>query len=156
MTSSNGNIFRVTDLLCGEFSAHRWIPRTKTCDAELWTNGRVNNPRTGDLRRHLAHYDVTVMGKFLTHPCGGDICVKYGGLIPWLTLIMHCFLIVNQWTLVFNKGFTNLLRTSVCEMVPMFQIFNSRKRTILSRVVSTEVLYFIIHRHVLLWFCTFV
>ena len=29
MTSSNGNIFRVTDLLCGEFTGHRWIPRTK-------------------------------------------------------------------------------------------------------------------------------
>ena len=29
MTLSNGNIFRVTDLLCGEFSRHRWILRTK-------------------------------------------------------------------------------------------------------------------------------
>ena len=36
MTSSNGNIFRVTDHLCGEFTGHRWIPRTKACDAELW------------------------------------------------------------------------------------------------------------------------
>ena len=36
MTSSNGNIFRVTGLLCGEFTGHRWIPRTKACDAELW------------------------------------------------------------------------------------------------------------------------
>ena len=27
MTSSNGNIFRVTDPLCGEFTGHRWIPR---------------------------------------------------------------------------------------------------------------------------------
>ena len=26
MTSSNGNIFRVTGLLCGEFTGHRWIP----------------------------------------------------------------------------------------------------------------------------------
>ena len=29
MTSSNGNIFRVTDLLCGEFTGLRWILRTK-------------------------------------------------------------------------------------------------------------------------------
>ena len=29
MTSSNGNIFRVTGHLCGEFTGHRWIPRTK-------------------------------------------------------------------------------------------------------------------------------
>ena len=35
MTSSNGNIFRVTDHLCGEFTVHRWIPRTKASDAEL-------------------------------------------------------------------------------------------------------------------------
>ena len=36
MTSSNGNIFRVTGHLCGEFTGPRWIPRTKTSDAELW------------------------------------------------------------------------------------------------------------------------
>ena len=34
--TSNGNIFRVTDPLCWEFSGHRWIPRTKASDAELW------------------------------------------------------------------------------------------------------------------------
>ena len=33
MTSSNRNIFRVTDPLCGEFTGHRWIPRTKASDA---------------------------------------------------------------------------------------------------------------------------
>ena len=36
MTSSNGNIFRVTGHLCGEFTGPRWIPRTKVSDAELW------------------------------------------------------------------------------------------------------------------------
>ena len=36
MTSSTGNIFRVTGLLCGEFTGHRWIPRTKVSDAKLW------------------------------------------------------------------------------------------------------------------------
>ena len=36
MTSSNGNIFRVTGLLCGEFAGHRWIPFTTASDAELW------------------------------------------------------------------------------------------------------------------------
>ena len=36
MTSSNGNIFRVTGHLCGEFTSPRWIPRTKAIDAELW------------------------------------------------------------------------------------------------------------------------
>ena len=36
MTSSNGNIFRVTGHLCGEFTCPRWIPRTKASNAELW------------------------------------------------------------------------------------------------------------------------
>ena len=35
MTLSNGNIFRVTGPLCGEFTGHRWIPLTKASDAEL-------------------------------------------------------------------------------------------------------------------------
>ena len=69
MTSSNGNIFRVTDHLCGEFTGHRWIPRTKAINAELWyflwsvpwINSWVNNRKAGDLRRNRAHYDVIVM-----------------------------------------------------------------------------------------------
>ena len=36
MTSSNGNIFRITGSLCGEFTGHRWIPRTKASDAQHW------------------------------------------------------------------------------------------------------------------------
>ena len=36
MTLSNGNIFRVTGPLCGEFSGHLSIPLTKASDAEFW------------------------------------------------------------------------------------------------------------------------
>ena len=36
MTSSYGNIFRVTGHLCGEFTGHRWIPLTKATDVEIW------------------------------------------------------------------------------------------------------------------------
>ena len=35
----------------GEFTGPRWIPRKKASDTE----------EAGDLRRHRAHYDVTVM-----------------------------------------------------------------------------------------------
>ena len=35
-TSSNGNIFRVTGPLCGDFPGQRWIPLTKASDTELW------------------------------------------------------------------------------------------------------------------------
>ena len=36
MMTSNGSIFRVTGPLCGEYTGHRWISRTKTSDTELW------------------------------------------------------------------------------------------------------------------------
>ena len=37
VTPSNGNIVRVTGPLHGEFTDHRWIPRTKASDTELWS-----------------------------------------------------------------------------------------------------------------------
>ena len=36
ITSSNGNIFRVTGPLCGEFTGQGWIPITKASDTERW------------------------------------------------------------------------------------------------------------------------
>ena len=55
MTSSNGNIFRVTGHLCGEFTGPRWTPCTKASDAELWwflqvdlrLNKRLSKPSWG-------------------------------------------------------------------------------------------------------------
>ena len=46
MTSSNGNIFRVTGHLWGEFTGPRWIPHTKASDAGLWCffDLRLNKP----------------------------------------------------------------------------------------------------------------
>ena len=67
MTSSDGNNFRVTGPFCWEFTGHRWIPRTKASDAELWCfpfasiNGSVNNREASEFRCQCAHYDVTVM-----------------------------------------------------------------------------------------------
>ena len=83
MTSSNGNIFRATGPLCGEFTGNGWIPRTKASDAELWcflwsapwTNSWGNNREVGGLRHHRAHYDVIVMRKESSN----------GACINWLT-----------------------------------------------------------------------
>ena len=68
-TSSNGNIFRVTGHLCGEFTGPRWIPYTEASDAELWcfpwsvpeqtVEKTLETP--SDLRGHRTHHDVTVM-----------------------------------------------------------------------------------------------
>ena len=44
MTSSNGNIFRVTGHLCGEFTGHRWIPaqRPVTRSFDVFFDLRLN------------------------------------------------------------------------------------------------------------------
>ena len=92
------DIFRVTDHLCEEYTGHRWIPLTKASNAELWcflwTNGWVNNRDAGDLRRHRAHYDVTLMvsqGQF-RHSRHSHICLNVnettlinGTSITWIT-----------------------------------------------------------------------
>ena len=63
MTSSNGNIFCVIGPLCGELTGHWWIPFTKALMILIcvWINGWTKHRDAGDLRRHRAHYDVTVM-----------------------------------------------------------------------------------------------
>ena len=68
MTSSNGNIFRITGHLCGEFTGLRWIPHKGQWRGALMfslicarINDWVNNREAGDLRRRRVHYDVTVM-----------------------------------------------------------------------------------------------
>ena len=90
MTSSNGNIFRVTGHLCGEFTGHGWIPRSKAGKRNFdvffdlrWINGRANDREAGDLRRHCAHYVVTVMQHHLdnkTHMFRSDESVLPNGL----------------------------------------------------------------------------
>ena len=70
ITSSNGNIFRVTGPLCGEFTGRSPVnsPHKSQWRGALmfslicaWTNDRVNNRDAGNLRRHRPHYDVIVI-----------------------------------------------------------------------------------------------
>ena len=70
MTSSIGNVFRVTGPLCGEFTGpgefptQRPVTRSEALMFSLicvWINGWVNNREAGDLRCNRGHYDVTVM-----------------------------------------------------------------------------------------------
>ena len=51
LTSSNGNIFRVTGPLGGEFTSHRWIPLTEASDAEfdVFFDLRLNKPLSKQL-----------------------------------------------------------------------------------------------------------
>ena len=82
MTSSNGNIFRVTGHLCGEFTGLRWIPRTKASDAScgvfnLRPNKRLSKQSWGwwfeTLRRPLGPHsnEFSILIVFaLIHPLG--------------------------------------------------------------------------------------
>ena len=86
--ASNGNIFRVTSPLCGEFPGppgnfphkgqwHGALMFSLIC---AWTNGLVNNRNVGDLRRHRSHYSATVMwDRSLTKviPSPFLCCVRY-------------------------------------------------------------------------------
>ena len=66
MTSSNGDILRITGPLWGELTGRWWItPHIDQWRWALmfsficaWTNCRANNPDASDLRCHHAHYDI--------------------------------------------------------------------------------------------------
>ena len=66
MTSSNGKISALLAFcegnppVTGEFPSQRPVTRSFDVFFDL-CNGRANNRDGGDLRRHRAHYDVTVM-----------------------------------------------------------------------------------------------
>ena len=70
------NIFRFTVPLCGEFTAHRWIPFTKATEACVFfdlrlVNRWVNNREAGALIRRRIHYDVIVMVCY--HSCNNPV-----------------------------------------------------------------------------------
>ena len=58
MTSSNGNIFRITGHLCGKFTGHWWIPHTNASDVELrcflWSI--LSRPRCVQVLRELVDH----------------------------------------------------------------------------------------------------
>ena len=77
MTSSNGNIFPL--LRKGQ---RRGALVFFIC---AWTNGWSNNRGAGDLGRHCAHYDVTVMAFFFI--CSNErIRARVRVLLPWNNL----------------------------------------------------------------------
>ena len=62
MTSANGNIFRVTGHLCGDFPHEgQWRGAFMFSLNCTWINRWVNTREAGDFRRRRAHYDVIVM-----------------------------------------------------------------------------------------------
>ena len=119
MTSSNGNIFRVPGPLCGVFTGHRWIHRTKASNAELrwilwsvpWINGWVNNREAGDLRRYRAHYDVIVI-----------VHVVETYIILWC-LLLYCQSFANCKFSLFFKWVWNSLMFGLALSVVNWKVF---------------------------------
>ena len=74
MTSSNGNIFRVT--VKGQRRGALMF--SFIC---VWKSGLANNREAGDLKRHHAHYDAIVMN--------------------WYRLL--CICVWNQWSFAFSE-----------------------------------------------------
>ena len=119
MTSSNGNISRVTGPLCGEFTGHRWISLTKAGDAELlcffwstpWINGWVNNREAGDLGSHRAHYDIIVMQRWPFLCCWSFVRI----IRKWLVhssykrpVIRSEFHIMKSWVTSINMVYRSM------------------------------------------------
>ena len=80
-----------------EFPSQR--PVTQSFDVFLlstWTNGWVNNREAGDLRRHRAHYDVTVM--CVTN--GPNLALQM--LVPCIYRGLHLFITVAVYVLQLN------------------------------------------------------
>ena len=77
------------------------IPRTKAGDAEIdvffvldWINGWTSNGEAGDLRRHRAQYDVTVIfcvGAWLYH-----LDVRVPNIHVWALLVEQCYYMLHD------------------------------------------------------------
>ena len=96
MTSSNGNIFRITGLLCGK----------------LWEN----NHETGDLRHHHTHYDFIAMDSMILsmpfkHLILGTSLGCHEILSP-LVLVIHSRNLA--WGLTSGNGRATALNSQAC------------------------------------------
>ena len=104
MTSSNGNIFRVTGFVRGINRSPGKSPHKGQWGGALmfylvcsWMNGWVNNRDAGDLRRHRAHYDVTVMWEVIGFGVAAMASIKISiKVIKWLNMIVCWYLISSN------------------------------------------------------------
>ena len=111
MTSSNGNIFRVPGLLCGEFTGHhkgQWREALMFSLICACINGSVNNREAGDLRRHRGHYDVTVMLRAHSNDSMYIIHIYIYNEV-WYIRSLSLSALVRQW-----RGVREKTRRNIC------------------------------------------
>ena len=129
MTSSNGNIFRVTGHLCGEFTGPRWIPHTKASDAELWcllwsANKRLSKQSWGwwfepQSRPLWRHRNVTHKNKVSSVQCLLIACIR-ATFSMWNLFAYRWFLIMfcpNDFIHYGGREFTKSRGTSECSVL---------------------------------------
>ena len=94
MTSSNGNIFRVAGPLCGEFTGHRWIPHTRTSDADfdVFFDLRLNQ----QLSKQWRHQWFETPSHSLWRPCNA---LDFPAVYPYVFL---CFQVSGSCTVILN------------------------------------------------------
>ena len=100
MTSSSGNIFRVTGHFCGEFTG-QWRGALMFSLICVWINDWVNNREAGDLRRYRAHYDVIVLNSANT--LAKWTSLWHAKLTP-RTSSGHCMSIIISFIHITNIG----------------------------------------------------
>ena len=104
------------------FTGNRWIPLTKgQWRAALmfslicaWINGWVNNREAGDLRRHRAHYDVTVISD------AKDMARLVIHLLKALIFVcLNAVKTISPQSNMFIKKFIKLVLTSVSHWISL-------------------------------------
>ena len=87
MTSSNGDIFRVIGPLRGEFTGRQWRGALVFSVICACATGWLNSLNAVELRRHRAHYDITVMSTGIVPPDGRwcpGVCGRFDHNPSWL------------------------------------------------------------------------
>ena len=126
MTSSHGNIFRVTGHLCGEFTGHRWIPLTKASDAELWCFRWFVTPSCS-LRRHYNVFSALVIALNPLFPA--DAVCRLRTWTPLAQLMARCLtaprLYLNQYWLTIREVQWKLHKAISQEL--LYQLLNTSR-----------------------------
>ena len=111
MTSSNGNIFRATGHLCGKLIG-QWRGALMFSLICAWWNGWVNNREADVLRRHRAHYDVTVM----TNQRSFRVLVQSMRTTLHYNVVSHWLSPYPDWSLQIRKCYIDLWEIVICHI----------------------------------------
>ena len=129
MTSSNGNIFRVTGPLCGEFTGPGEFPTQRPVTRMfslicVWINDWVNNREAGDLRRHRGHHYVIVM-TFIPYTVRHLINSSREVLRYAFKMVVSLWNLTDSSTILLPK-YLSILRPILSLWHPISRLRNSR------------------------------